>query len=123
MKRAHLEICLGEQAILVGSLQYEASGNREYSCFQYAPSWLGSVDAFALAPALALNAGKKFFRGDSPFPPALMDTLPDAWGKKVLAQHSRLTGSKQPLDSLFFLGAVADFCRIGALRIRNAGGD
>jgi len=121
MKSANLEVCLGESGILVGSLQYEASGSREYSCFQYAPSWLNSPDAFALAPALALNGGKQFFRGERPFPPVLMDTLPDSWGKKVLVQHSRLTGSKQSLDSLFFLLAISDCCRIGALRIRNAG--
>ena len=123
MNRADLEICLGESGVLVGSLQYESSGNREYSCFQYAPSWLASAEAFALAPTLTLDGGKKFFRGDRPLPPVLMDTMPDSWGQKVLVQYSRLTGSKQSLSSLFFLLAVSDFCRVGALRIRNADGD
>jgi serine/threonine-protein kinase HipA len=50
-----------------------------------------------------------------------MDTLPDSWGKKVLMQHARLTGSKQQINSLFFLLAVSDFCRIGASRIRKTG--
>ena len=121
MKRADLEICLGESGLLVGSLQYESSGNREFSCFQYDPLWLESAEAFAIAPDLSLDAGKKFFRGDRPLPPVLMDTMPDSWGQKVLMQYARLTGSKQMFNSLFFLLAVSDFCRIGALRIRNAG--
>jgi len=121
MQRENLEICLGESGILVGSLLYETAGGKEYSCFQYAPSWLESKHAFALAPALTLDTGKKFFRGDRPFPPALMDTMPDSWGQTVHYQNAKATGSKQPLNSLFYLLAVADVYRVGALRIRRSG--
>jgi len=120
MIRADLEICLGESGVPVASLQYETSGKREYSCFQYFSSWLNSAHAFALAPSLTLDAGKKFFRDDRPFPPALMDTLPDSWGRKILAQNARQAGERQAQNFLFFLLAVSDFCRVGALRLRNA---
>ena len=123
MMKAEMEICLGDSGALVGTLQYEAAANREYSCFRYAQSWLESADAFALAPALALNDNRVFFSGERPFPPALMDTLPDSWGKKVLMSHARHIGADQIFNPYFFLLSVPDICRSGALRIRHAGGE
>jgi len=122
MGKMDLDICLGEAEILVGGLQYEAEANREYSCFRYAPSWLESPEAFALAPALSLNEQRMFFSGDQPFPPALMDTLPDSWGRKVLKRAARMAGADQVFNTCFFLLSVADFCRMGALRIRPTDG-
>jgi serine/threonine-protein kinase HipA len=123
MMKAEMEICLGNSGVLVGTLQYEAAASRGYSCFRYAQSWLESADAFALAPALALNDNRVFFSGERPFPSALMDTLPDSWGKKVLMGHARHTGADQTFNPYFFLLAVPDICRSGALRIRHAGGE
>jgi len=121
MTEAHLEICLGESSIPVGILHYTASGNREFSNFQYDFSWLEHPEAFALAPAFPLNEGKNFFRGDRPLPPFLMDTMPDSWGKKIFAMNARQSGSAEDLNSMGFLLAVSDFCRIGALRVRHLG--
>lgn len=121
MQQADLEICLGESGVLVGMLHYGAADGKEFSSFQYDPSWLESKSAFALAPALTLDSAKKHFSGERPFPPALMDTMPDSWGQTVHRQNAKATGSKQPLNSLFYLLAVSDAYRVGALRIRYSG--
>jgi len=118
-----LEICLGAAGLLVGTLQYEAAANREYSCFRYAQSWLESADAFALTPALSLNDNRFFFSGEHPLPPAFMDTLPDSWGKRVLMRDARQSNANQVFNPCCFLLSVPDIFRIGALRIRHAGGD
>ena len=123
MMKAELEVCLGAGEMLVGTLQYEAAVQREHSCFRYAQSWLESHDAFALAPALALNDSKFFFQGERPFPSALMDTLPDSWGEIVLKRQARKASADQVFNPYFFLLSVSDFCRCGALRIRHPGGE
>jgi serine/threonine-protein kinase HipA len=117
--KIEMEICLGESGILVGTLQYEAVSNREYSCFQYDQSWLESLHSFALAPNLKLHDNKMFFSGEHPFPAPLMDTLPDAWGKNLLIQHAQKTDLNETFNPYFFLISVSDLYRSGAIRIRR----
>jgi serine/threonine-protein kinase HipA len=123
MSRKNYEICIGEAEVVVAKLQVESHGEKEYSCFQYTREWLEHPGNFSVSPSLSLNDGKNFFR-ESPFPPALMDTMPDSWGKSVLVKYSRLNPiPKTRFTSLYFLLAVDDFCRMGALRIREEGRD
>lgn len=127
MSQRALEICIGDQGLLVGTLWYEAAGSRQHSSFRYAGSWLESPRAFAIAPGLPLDEERRFFRpaGElgSPLPPALADTTPDAWGRNIIRKERRLAGDRSagPLNELDFLTAVDDFSRIGALRLREPG--
>jgi serine/threonine-protein kinase HipA len=117
--KTELEICIGESGILVGTLHYEASSTREYSCFQYDQSWLESPHSFALAPSLKLQENKIFFSGEHPLPAPLMDTLPDSWGKNMLIQHARIMSLNATLNPHYLLISVFDLYRSGALRIRH----
>jgi serine/threonine-protein kinase HipA len=117
-----LEIYLGDKNLLVGSLFYETNEGREFSCFQYSAAWLEAPEAFPLSPDLTLNYDKKFFRGEQLFPPVIMDTLPDAWGKKVLLRALSLGRIQRRENALLYLLFVPDYARSGALRICRKGG-
>jgi serine/threonine-protein kinase HipA len=134
MKRI-IQICLGDDARLVGELRYDQQGSRESANFAYAPEWLASTDRFQLDPALPLVSGFQFHKrtGDgSLFHGAFADSQPDGWGRKVIARdhakrresaRSSGTGSLPPvLGALDFLLAVDDSSRMGALRFRDEAG-
>ena len=119
-----LKICIGDRGIEVGTLRFEARGNREFSTFQYDEAWISNPRGFALAPSVPLNANQYFFRkeGDhtSPLPPFLADTTPDSWGRNIIRRDARENRTDTtPLNELDYLLAVDDFSRLGALRIRE----
>lgn len=64
---------------------------------------------------------------DSPFPFALADTEPDAWGRRIIDRaHARLRRNNpalRPLTRFDCLAAVDDESRVGALRLRDADGE
>lgn len=124
MTQRTLKVCIGNAGLEVGTLWFEARGNREFSSFEYAESWLNHPRRFALAPSMPLNANKQFFRSESehmsPLPPALADTTPDSWGRNIIRRDARENAREAgPLTEIDYLTAVDDFSRVGALRVRE----
>lgn len=134
MKRT-LQVLLGDELRLVGTLHHDQSGAREHAAFLYAPEWLAAPDRFPLEPGLPLVGGPQFHRKaaeGSVFPAIIADTEPDGWGRRVIQRdHAKRrqaarrsgqeTGSAQ-LHAVDFLLAVDDGSRVGALRFRDENG-
>jgi serine/threonine-protein kinase HipA len=134
MKRT-IQVLLGDEARLVGTLHYDVRGARESAAFTYADEWLAAKDGFALEPGLPLVAGPQFHRKiaqGSIFHAAFADTEPDGWGRRVLQRdHAKRRQSDRkagkavdpaPLNAMDFLLAVDDASRVGALRFRDEAG-
>jgi serine/threonine-protein kinase HipA len=134
MKRT-LQVFLGDEARLAGTLHYDQNGARERAAFTYDESWLAAPARFAIEPNLPLVAGAQFHRKcpeGSVFHGAIADTEPDGWGRRVILrdhakrrQTRRRTGENaesSPLNSVDFLLAVDDGSRVGALRFRDESG-
>ena len=123
-------VAMGVGATPVGQLTFVRDGRREYSAFAYDPRWLAARDAFSVSPDLPLAGGWVTRRSptadDSPFPFAIADTEPDAWGRRVIARaHARRRTADSSLRALTrfdYLAAVDDMSRIGALRLQDARG-
>ncbi|WP_350340556.1 HipA N-terminal domain-containing protein [Agrobacterium leguminum] len=81
MAQSAFKVRIGYAGLEVGTLWFETAGGREHSSFQYAASWLDHPRGFAIAPALALDSERKFFKAagehGSPLPPPIADTTPD----------------------------------------------
>ncbi|MDI1334581.1 MAG: type II toxin-antitoxin system HipA family toxin [Lacunisphaera sp.] len=134
MKRT-IQVLLGDEARLVGTLHYDVRGTRESAAFTYADEWLAAKDGFALEPGLPLVAGPQFHRklaAGSIFHAAFADTEPDGWGRRVIQrdhakrrQADRKAGRPvmaAPLTAMDFLLAVDDASRVGAVRFRDEAG-
>lgn len=130
-----IRIFLGDEARPVGILRYDQQGARESASFEYDEGWLASPDRFAIEPGLPLVAGPQFHRKQghgSVFHPAIADTEPDGWGRRVIQrdhakrrQAARRRGepiAAQALNSLDYLLAVDDVSRVGALRLQDEEG-
>lgn len=130
-----IQVCLGDDARLVGTLHYDLSGAREHAAFFYDETWLAAPDRFALEPGLPMVAGAQFHRRipeGSVFPAAIADTEPDGWGRRVILrdhakrrQTARRAGGDAGaarLNAMDFLLAVDDGSRVGALRYRDEDG-
>lgn len=128
-QRTALQVHLGTKGTIVGELIFVQQGRREFSQFQYAPSWLADENRFEVSPDLPLVAGyqnrKAPTANDSVFHFAIADTVPDAWGRRVIdrarAKDRRADPKLGPLTELDYLCAVDDFSRIGALRLQCDG--
>lgn len=123
-----LQVCIGNTGLVIGTLRFEAQGNREFSSFEYAESWLESSRRFAIAPSMPLGGGPFYYKKDgdfaSPLPMPLADTTPDSWGRNIIRRHARENrADTAPLNELDFLLSVDDFSRMGALRVREEGDD
>jgi serine/threonine-protein kinase HipA len=128
-----MQVCLGEQAITVGTLTYSRQGTRENTLFVYGDTWLESGNRFEISPDLPLTRERYFHkaatRSDSFFHFAVADTEPDGWGCKVIARdHAKRRKSGKvsegaALTEMDFLLGVDDISRVGALRLRNATGE
>lgn len=127
-----MQVCLGEQALPVGTLTYSRQGARENTLFVYDDAWLANPNRFEISPDLPLTRERHFHkaatRSDSIFHFAIADTEPDGWGCRVIARDhakrrkSGSTGASSALSEMDFLLNVDDVSRIGALRFRNAEG-
>ena len=127
--RQEASVWVGRAALEVGELALVRDGRREYSAFAYGRSWLAHTQRFEVSPDLPLREGyftRRAVGEDSPFPLALADTEPDAWGKRIIQRaHAKLRQREPSLGALTrfdLLTAVDDFSRIGALRLRDAKG-
>lgn len=134
MKRT-LQVCVGGDGRLVGTLHYDQNGAREHAAFVYDETWLAYADRFGLEPNLPLVTGAQFHRkaGEgSVFHAAIADTEPDGWGRRVILrdhakrrQAAKRKGTEPgvaQLNAIDFLLAVDDANRVGALRFRDAAG-
>jgi serine/threonine-protein kinase HipA len=134
MKRT-IQVFAGDEALRVGTLDYEAVGRRERAAFRYAETWLGRANRFALEPGLPLVAGPQFHRkvqDGSVFHGAIADTEPDGWARRVIlrdhakrrqaARRAGEIGEAVQLQAVDFLLAVDDGSRVGALRFQNEAG-
>ncbi len=129
--RQGADVCVGRAAIEVGDLLFVRDGQREYSSFAYRADWLTHRDCFQVSPDLPLGSSRVTRRAptaeDSPFPFALADTEPDAWGRRIIsrahARRRRDDSSVAPLTRFDYLAAVDDESRVGALRLRDARGE
>ena len=95
-----LEVCIGKAGVLVGQLAYARQGQREFSTLAYDAQWLASPNRFEVSPDLPLLAGFQARRApskaDSIFQLALADTMPDAWGRRVIARAHAKERKKNP---------------------------
>lgn len=128
MKRT-IQVFLGNEALRLGTLHFDAAGARQRAAFEYADAWLRSVDRFGIDPSLPLVAGPQFHpksKDGSVFHAAIADTEPDGWARRVILrdhakrrQQARRAGEVQTqaaLNDMDFLLAVDDASRVGALR-------
>jgi serine/threonine-protein kinase HipA len=134
MKRT-LQVCVGDEGRLVGTLHYDQNGAREHAAFAYDETWLAAAERFALEPNLPLVTGTQFHRRapeGSVFHAAIADTEPDGWGRRVilrdhakrrqLAKRAGAEAGSAQLNAVDFLLAVDDGNRVGALRFRDEAG-
>jgi serine/threonine-protein kinase HipA len=129
--RHQARIVIGTKALPVGQLTFVRDGRREYSGFSYASEWLRSRDGFEVSPDLPLREGFVTRRApshlDSPFPFALADTAPDAWGIRIIKRaHAKRRAEDPtlaPLTAFDYLASVDDFSRVGALRLVSSEGE
>jgi serine/threonine-protein kinase HipA len=128
--RQQVQVCIGNVGTSVGSLIYVKQGRRENTTFAYDESWLANQIRFNVSADLQLTTGYQVRKAasahDSVFHFAIADTVPDAWGRRVIARdhakRRRDNPTLTPLSELDYLLAVDDFSRVGALRLRNADG-
>jgi len=55
-----IKVYIGDVKIFVGTLFFNASGNRESSGLEYSPEWIASSKSFEIDPALPLGHGRAF---------------------------------------------------------------
>ena len=132
--RNSVSVWLGEDAVEVGTLVFEARGARRSVSFAYKDSWLASPERFALSPDLPLASGYQFRAGkgsgESVFFSCLADTEPDGWGRNVIRRdHAKQRQKPAPgqaaaalLNEFDFLLWVSDFSRVGAIRLQSSDG-
>ena len=135
MKR-EMAVCLGVSAVEVGTLVFEARGQRQSVAFAYADSWLRNPDAFAISPELPLGSGYFFAPqrsgAQSAFFGCFADAEPDGWGKAVIQRDyakqrkergvQTATKGAGQLNDFDYLLWVNDFSRMGAIRFRDEHG-
>ena len=130
-----INVFLGASGQRIGTLFFNAAGNRESGGFEYADTWLAWPGHFQIDPALPLNRGRLFrskVKDSSPFHGAIADTEADGWGRRVIMrdhakrrQQAKGKGAalaEEPPTSLDLLLAVDDFSRVGALRFQDEEG-
>lgn len=128
--RRQIKVCIGKTGLPVGTLTWVQQGRRAHSIYAYTDEWLGRPAAFNVSADLQLASGHQSHKAatptDSMFHGALADTVPDAWGRRVIARDHAKRWRSNPalkaLSELDYLLAVDDEARVGALRLREAGG-
>jgi serine/threonine-protein kinase HipA len=127
MSKKVIQVCVGDAGLTVGTLWFENQDSRQFSRFQYAETWLGSPDAFPLAPSMPLGPDATFFRSEdrveTSLPLPLMDAIPDSWGRKIVRSDAVMNDRPRGLSELDYLLAVDDFIRHGAFRFRDPEAD
>jgi serine/threonine-protein kinase HipA len=128
--RRQLQLRIGKAGAPVGSLVYVRQGQRENSAVAYDDAWLANPARFKVSADLQLVLGYQSHKAASPhdsvFHGAIADTVPDAWGRRVIARDHAKRRKDDPrlpaLTEMDYLLAVDDFSRVGALRLRDPDG-
>jgi serine/threonine-protein kinase HipA len=112
----------------VGLLSHDRAGGGEVVRFSYSQAWLDAAHSFPLDPELALYPGAQFPGGARRLFGIFRDSTPDRWGRVLMERREALeatAGKRKPrrLDEWEFLLGVSDATRMGALRLRETGGD
>lgn len=113
----------------VGILSHERKGSVEVIRFAYSERWLHEATvAFPIDPELPLYPGDIFPRAGSLLFGIFRDTSPDRWGRVLMERREALEARKEGrrprrLGEWDFLLGVSDATRIGALRLREIGGE
>ena len=129
--RRQVQLCIGKAGMSVGSLVYARQGQRENTTVAYDEAWLASPQGFNISADLQFVPGYQLHKAtlpvDSVFHGAIADTVPDAWGRRVIARDHAKRRRNEPhlsaLTEMDYLLAVDDFSRVGALRLRDPDGD
>jgi serine/threonine-protein kinase HipA len=109
---------------LVGRLWSRFNKGRETASFEYEKTWLSHLSAFALEPALTLDAGTHHTPQGRAIFGAFGDSAPDRWGRVLMKRAERLAAAqdKRPVKTLAeadYLLMVNDETRQGALRFAD----
>jgi serine/threonine-protein kinase HipA len=135
----NVDVRAGDKAIRLGTLRFDANGNKEAVAFEYDDAWLSDKRSFAIDPLLPLQAGP-FYRTRprarahaSVFFGVIADAEPEGWGRQVIrrdwakqeeaAKVETPSGITDHLNSLDYLLCVNDISRVGALRFCIGDGD
>lgn len=110
--------------VLVGRARFNLRRGRVSTAFSYDEKYLTSNGAFAIDPALPLQASPLYVDG---LPGAFRDSAPDRWGRHLISRRLRedadATDVLRSLDDADYLLGVHDDARQGALRYSAAGSD
>ncbi|MCF0253408.1 MAG: type II toxin-antitoxin system HipA family toxin [Duodenibacillus sp.] len=115
-----VRVLFGERGQSVGTLAFD-SDRPESSRFAYDDGWLARGPGFSVSPDLRLVSGWQYVSKSGragPFPLAMADTAPGAWGRTLILRSFRkgnINGGRN-LSELDFLLGVDDESRAGALR-------
>ena len=128
--RQQVQLCIGKAGLPLGSFVYARQGRREHYAFAYDEAWLANSACFNVSADLQLMPGHQSHKPVSPqdsvFHGAIADTVPDAWGRRVIARDHATRRRADPqlpaITELDYLLAVDDFSRVGALRLSDAEG-
>ena len=115
-----LDAGIVDTATRVGSLYNDRGQIR----FEYDKAWLAHPHAFALDPALGLDAGPYFPRAEDGNFGIFLDSCPDRWGQTLMRRREALDAkdarrAPKTLHAWDFLLGVQDETRQGALRFRD----
>ena len=110
----------------VGLLRRHATRRGESVTSEYDDAWLGDPARFAIDPNLALGPGTYAPRPERAMIPALGDTAPDSWGRRLMQRAERRDARAEgrrtrTLSETDYLLGVSDATRMGALRLRCPG--
>jgi len=112
-----VDLDLGGQSVHVGTANFTRRGRAVTTTFTYSPTYLARPGAYAVDPALPLDAGRGHTSG---LPGAFADSAPDRWGRRLIEKAWPGPGSISEVD---YLVGVSDHSRQGALRYRRPGED
>lgn len=111
--RLEVDLHQGGGVVHVGTAHFSRRGRMLTTTFTYSPTYLARPDAFAIDPALPLDAGRGHTTG---LPGAFADSAPDRWGRRLIEKVWRSAASISEVD---YLVEVSDRSRQGALRFRR----
>ena len=74
---------------LIGRLWARYQRGKETASFEYDRDWLSHPDAFALEPALSLDAGQHHTPQGRAIFGAFGDSAPDRWGRVLMRRAER----------------------------------
>lgn len=109
--------------VVVGRLYPHVGRGVESATFAYDPTYLADPRAYALEPALPLDASPHHTDAGLPMFRSFADTAPDRWGRRLILRTERLRAEQRhtparALSEFAFVLGVRDDLRQGALRFR-----